>query len=83
MLFKVESLGLSDDDDVSDFDKQQIDPFKNNIQLKDGKYHVSLPWYPDKIVKVKSNFNIVKAVLNRVVENLNSQNLRTVEGWSN
>ena len=36
LLFKVESLGLSDDDDVSDFDTQQIDQVKNNIQLKDG-----------------------------------------------
>ena len=74
LLFKVESLGLMDDD-MSNFDKCQIDKFKNGIQLKDGKYHVSLPWYPDKISNVKPNFDIAKAVLNRVVENLHARNL--------
>ena len=51
------------------------DKFKEGILLKDGKYHLSLPWYLDKIDNVKPNFEIAKAVLNRVVEDLHARNL--------
>ena len=73
-LFKIESLGITDDS-VSDFDKEMIDDFKQGICFKDGKYHVALPWYNDKISLVKPNFNIAKSVLNNVVSNLKFKNI--------
>lgn len=76
-LFKIESLGFTDDS-VSDFDAQQIEQFQQGISFKDGHYHVKLPWYQDKIKDVKSNFCIAKAVLSRVVSDLTARNLMTL-----
>ena len=45
MLFKLESLGIYDND-VSDFDREQIITFKDDIGLVEGKYRVKLPWHP-------------------------------------
>ena len=73
-IFKIESIGIVDDD-VSDFDRTQIETFKKGISLKDGKYHVVLPWYPDKLDLVKSHFGVAKAVLNKVVRNLREKSL--------
>ena len=47
-LFNVESLGISDGP-ISNIDDQQINKFKTGITLREGRYHVELPWYPDKI----------------------------------
>ena len=73
-MFRVESLGITDDS-VSDFDSQQINKFREGISLVNGKYHVILPWYPDKISDVKSNFAVARSVLTRVVKDLKNRNL--------
>ena len=73
-LFKMESIGISDND-VSDFDRDQIERFRDGIELVNGKYFIELPWYPDKISQVKSNFNVTKSVLNKVIVDLKKREL--------
>ena len=75
-LFNFESIGIKNSDqELVSFDKQQIGKFKEGIQLKDGHYHVNLPWYEDKIDKVPSNSFIALKVLDRTVEHLNKKGL--------
>ena len=48
-LFSFESMSIkSCDKELVSFDKHQIDKFQEGISLKDGFYHVKLPWYPEK-----------------------------------
>ena len=73
-LFNLESIGIKETE-ISNYDKVKIDSFKDGITYKNGKYHIQLPWYENLIPMVKSNFNIAKGVLNKVVANLNSNKL--------
>ena len=72
----LEFVGIVETD-ISDFDSQAVKEFKDGISLHDGQYYVQLPWYPEKLKEVKSNFGICKAILNRVVDNLNAEGLFT------
>lgn len=51
-MFKVDSLGITEDS--SNYDETFIAKFNEDVKLKNGKYHVKLPWN-DKIENVKSN----------------------------
>lgn len=73
-LFEVESLGIKEND-VSNFDEEQIAKFKSGISLMNNRYYVLLPWYPEKIKDVPSNFAIAKSVLTKVVKDLYSRKL--------
>ena len=66
-MFSIESLGITEES--SDFDTECINKFKEGISFKNGKYHIEMPWN-EKIDKVRSNFEICRAVLGRVIENL-------------
>lgn len=70
-LYKVESLGISDS---SDYDTEQISKFDESIELINGKYHVQLPW-KESIKDVRSNFEVSKLILNKVVNKLNETEL--------
>ena len=72
-LFSMESIGIPNTE-ASDLDDEKISEFRKNISIKDGKYHVKLPWYEEKLSEVPSNFGIAKAVLNKVVSDLKSNN---------
>jgi hypothetical protein len=71
-LFSLESLGVKDEP-ISDFDELCIDKFESGIEFVDGKYNVEIPWDNDKLKLVKSNYNIAKHSLNRVVDNLKTR----------
>jgi len=71
-MFSSETLGLPSE--ISSYDEQKIDEFKSNINFKDGKYHVNLPWN-DHIGEVSNNYSVSLAVLRRVVEKLHQANL--------
>jgi hypothetical protein len=71
-IFKLETIGLSEDDALASSDLEKVDEFRRNIEFKFGKYHVALPWN-DKISQVNDNFDIARAVLNRVVARLKAQ----------
>jgi len=71
-FFSLESIGVPEIE--NNVDDAITEKFENGIIFKDGKYQVDLPWIPDKINKVSSNFNVAKAVLNRVVGNLRANN---------
>ena len=71
-LFSVESLGITDN--FCDYDQQQIDKFTEGITFKNNYYYVSLPW-TEKLANVKSNFHVIRAILNKVVEKLHSSDI--------
>jgi len=74
-MFSLESIVIKGTDELSSIEEDQIEKFKNNIEFKNGFYHVSLPWYEDKINKVDSNHRVALAVVNKVVQNLTSRGL--------
>ena len=71
-MFSEESLGIHEDS--SDYDKEMINTFNEGISYKDNHYSVKLPW-TSKIDMVNSNFNISKAVLDRVIKKLDHDKL--------
>ena len=71
-MFDVESLGILES--TSSYDEQKIKEFNDGISFESGSYHVELPWH-EKVSEVKSNFEVSKSILNKVVEKLNSNDL--------
>jgi len=74
-MFRIESLGIENMNNKSEFDLIQIEKFKRGIEFKDGKYHIKLPWIEEKVALLPSNHNIALSVLNRVYDNLKRKNL--------
>jgi len=72
-LFKVESLGLTEE--KSDFDTEQIAKFRESVELIDGHYNVEIPWDADKLRTVDSGFNTALAVLPKITEKLKNNKL--------
>ena len=60
-LFDLECLGISRGT-VSDPDEKAIEQFKNSITIKNGRYHVDIPWEADALSKVPNNIQICKAI---------------------
>ena len=73
-MYSTESLGIVEND-PSDYDKTEIEKFRENIVLENGRYYIKLPWDEEKISKVPSNFGISKSVLTRTVSDLISKGL--------
>ena len=71
-MFSLESLGVKEGE--SDFDKEQIKTFNENVTFSDNKYFVKLP-FNEKITEVKNNFHVCKAILSKVISNLKNKNL--------
>ncbi|HWI50021.1 MAG TPA: A17 family peptidase, partial [Rummeliibacillus sp.] len=72
----LESLGIKQDEDIlNTVDKCQVQLFNQNMIFKDNHYHVSLPWYEDKIELVPNNFKISLNIANRVFNKLTQNNL--------
>jgi len=71
-MFSLESMGI--DDNEEEYCTDEVVKFEAGIQLIDGKYHVDLPW-KENVTDVKSNFNISRAVVRKVVSNLHRDGL--------
>ena len=54
-MFDVDSLGISPEQSVCNYDKRKIKEFENSIKFKDNAYHIKLPWHEDKVKSVPSN----------------------------
>jgi hypothetical protein len=74
-LYKLESLGLDTQNEVSSIDRVKIDQLEKTIEFKNNKYYVELPWYENIINNVKSNYKVALAISDRVILKLESQNL--------
>ena len=74
-LFSLESLGIHKD--VSTYDEQQVEKFKNSIEFYDDHYHVELPWKEDLIDKVPSNYHLAKVIAKKVSEKNIKQGIST------
>ena len=61
--FRLESIGLKSDQELSTVDDAILEEFKQSIQFIDNKYRVNLPWYPDRVACVPSNSHIALSVL--------------------
>ena len=71
-MFSCESLGI--EDDQSQFDSDIIAEFERNIQFRDGRYWVKLPWFPDRIKNVPSNHGVSLKVLD-IMERFSKENM--------
>ena len=72
-FYKLESIGIEDEGSPS-YDMEQVEKFSKSIFLKDGHYHVELPWKKDMIEKVPSNLKVYLAVAERVYAKHENQN---------
>ena len=68
-MFNMDSLSHNEEIE-SDFDSQLIDKLKQDISLRDGRYHVELPWKDEVISEVPSNHKVALSVLDKVVKDL-------------
>ena len=64
-LHDLETLGIPSSD-ISDPDEKAIQQFKDNIQLREGKYHVDIPWKEDVLRRVPSNLELCKIIARKV-----------------
>ena len=74
-LFSLESIGISENEIMSNEDEIKIKEFNDGIEFANGRYYVELPWYRDKLSQVPSNSGVALAVLNRTVSSLNRKGL--------
>ena len=73
-MFEIENL---DDNSLncSNYDKNQIDKFTESIEFINNTYYVRMPWIKEKLKKVPSNYGIALAVLDKVCNKLDKENL--------
>ena len=74
-LFRVESLGIKDRD-LSEVDLQMVENFDNQIECRNERYYVKLP-FKECINEVPSNWKISLATLDRVIHSLQTKGLMT------
>ena len=68
-MLTCDSLGIDENESVSDYDAAKIQNFKDSIELINGEYHVDLTWH-DNVNLVPSNEHVALNVLDRVVKDL-------------
>ena len=68
-MLSCDSLGIDENDSVSDYDAEKINKFKESIELINGEYHVDLTQH-DNVDNVPSNEHVALNVLDRVVKDL-------------
>ena len=73
MMFSLESLGLTEENPINNYDRAKIDSFRDSIVYMDNSYYVELPWDEDKIKAVPAN--VFLKVLDRVVSSLEKKRL--------
>ena len=72
-LVSLDSIGIKDGTILSD--SEFVEKFHSSINLLNGKYHVEIPWYPNKIRDVRGNFLLCSSILNRVYMDMQKKNL--------
>ncbi|KAF0313908.1 hypothetical protein FJT64_015584 [Amphibalanus amphitrite] len=59
-LFSIESLGIREtDESVSARERRLVEEFSNEVELRDGKYFVRVPFY-DSVTKVPGNHDMYR-----------------------
>ena len=65
-LFSIESLGIREtDESVSARERRLVEEFSNEVELKDGKYFIKVPFY-DSVTKVPENHDVALATMKKV-----------------
>ena len=75
MMFSLESLGLREENPISNYDRAKIDSFRDSIVYRDKSYYVELLWDEDKIRAVPANNNVSLKVVDRVVSSVEKKQL--------
>ncbi|KAF0297948.1 Transposable element P transposase [Amphibalanus amphitrite] len=74
-LFSIESLGIREtDESVSARERRLVEEFSNEVELRDGKYFVRVPFY-DSVTKVPGNHDIALATMKKVRNKLAKRDL--------
>ncbi|KAF0301514.1 hypothetical protein FJT64_003138 [Amphibalanus amphitrite] len=69
-LFSVESLGIKESDEsISAQEKRLVDSFTEEVEFKDGKYFVKVPFY-DIVSQVPTNYDVAFATMKKVRQKL-------------
>lgn len=69
-MFVVESLGFTEQEAVSDYDKEKIRQLQEYVVLRDTKFYVRLSWLTEKLSLVPSNHAAYLRNLDRVAQNV-------------
>ena len=73
-LFSLESIGIKDENEISNTDKKYLKDFADSITFKDGKYNVLIPYKPE-IKFVRNNWKLVKSMTESLYARLENLNL--------
>ncbi|KAF0288908.1 hypothetical protein FJT64_012796 [Amphibalanus amphitrite] len=74
-LFSIESLGIREtDESVSARERRLVEEFSNEVELRDGKYFVRVPFY-DSVTKVPGNHDVALATMKKVRNKLAKRGL--------
>ena len=74
-LFSIESLGIREvNESVSSQERQLVEKFTEEVEFKDGKYYVKVPFY-DNVKDVPENYEVALATMKKVREKLNKRDL--------
>ena len=74
-LFSVESLGIREpDESISTQERKMVQDFTDEVEFKDGKYFVKVPFY-DNVKKVPESYNVALATMKKVREKLTRRGL--------
>jgi hypothetical protein len=69
-LYKLESIGISDNSEPSDYDLARIEKFKRGVELRGKQYYVEFPWHKEILQKVPNGLEIATFVAHHVHANL-------------
>lgn len=74
-MFSIESLGIREvDDNISNQERRLVQDFTEEVEFKDGKYFVKVPFY-DNVTTVPENYGVALATMKKVREKLSKRQL--------
>lgn len=69
-FFETDTLGNEDEKSASEVDAQVHEKFRQDLQLRDGRYFTGIPFKPELINLLPSNYALARARLNSVLKKL-------------
>lgn len=58
-FWEIESLGITSETTQNPVEEEALEMFERTTTFKDGRYHVELPWKPDK-TELQDNYRVAK-----------------------
>ncbi|XP_043212925.1 uncharacterized protein LOC122377020 [Amphibalanus amphitrite] len=77
-LFSIESLGIREvNESVSSQERQLVEKFTEEVEFKDGKYYIKVPFY-DNVKDVPGNYEVALATMKKTDEGIKTYRFRTI-----